>query len=202
MTESTAHVSSRGRTSRVIRTISYLLLVVAVVVVVVLAIRSGPYSELEKQFTSREVSNSQAVPVGIVVLTDRNTKDTSNYRGVLSMRVAENTIVIDPRFPVSLWMKQTAIPAAAVAACAKTCFGDDTWDADLLIERTGTEISLRDADQVLAWCWSNRIPVASSTQKRQWLYGGGRFPERANGAQSVSREQYSEQLRRSCSGTD
>jgi len=168
---------------------------------VVLAACDGPYRDLEASFRSPQAAPAPQIPVDHIVLTSTKHVGAHSFNGVMSVKFPPAAVELEPTFPFGLGMSTVLIPAEMIAGCSKTCFGDGVWDADLLIASTGTEISFRNTKQVVEWCWSNRIPMISGKDRREWLYGGGKLPNRSKFAEQLSsRELYDRQAKQSCLG--
>ena len=161
----------------------------------------GPYRDLEASFRSPQAASAPSIPIDQVVLTSTKHVGAHRFNGVLSVKLPSAAVELEPTLPFGLGMSTVTIPADMIAGCSMTCFGDGVWDADLLIASTGTEISFRNSRQVVEWCWSNRIPMISGKHKREWLYGGGKIPDRSTFAEQLSsRELYDGQAKQSCLG--
>lgn len=173
----------------------------AVMIVVQLAGCKGPYEDLESSFKNDRSSSGSAIRVKTVVFT--STKRTRFIRqdNEILVKLSSDAVAFESPSVFGLSTGKLRIPATAVSACSKTCYGDGSWDADLLIENPGTEISLSSAKDILDWCWSNRIPMASASSRSQWLYNQAKLPAKdAYSEQLASRDRYDKQIEMSCMG--
>lgn len=173
----------------------------AVAILGLLLSSGGPYSELEATFLARQPAPAPSVSVDHVVLVSTKKTGSFSYNGVLAIKLLPDVLEIDPKFPFSAGMKDVAIRANQVAGCSKTCFGTGVWDANVLISATGTEISFRNSQEIVDWCWTNKIPMISAKDKRQWLYSGANLPDRTLYSEQLSsRELFDQQSKQSCMG--
>lgn len=190
-----------GRKSQNIRIPALLGIGLAAVILGFLLSSGGPYSELEVTFLARQPASAPSVSVDHVVMTSTKKTGAYSYSGVLAIKLLPGVLEIDPKFPFSAGMKDVAIRTDQVAGCSKTCFGPEVWDANVLISTTGTEISFRNSQEIIDWCWTNKIPMISAKDKRQWLYSGANLPDRTQFSEQLSsRELYDQQSRQSCMG--
>lgn len=176
-------------------------ILLAAFIVVQLVGCKGPYEDLESSFKSDRSLSESTIPVKTVTFT--STKRTRFVRQDNEIRVKLSSDAIAFELPsvFGLSTRRLRIPATAVSACSKTCYGDGSWDADLLIESPGTEISFSSAKDILDWCWSNRIPMASASSRGQWLYNHAKLPAKnAYSEQLASRDRYDKQMEMSCMG--
>ena len=158
----------------------------------------GPYRDLEVTFPAVTGADSGLVVSDRVVFASTKHRGSYNYDGV-RVTLSDDFVELNPQFPLNAGLQRVQIPEAAIAGCSKTCGG--WWTADLLIESTGTEISLEESQSVLDWCWNNRIPMISGADRREWLYNGASLPGRESfAAQLGSREQYDRQATLACQG--
>ncbi|WP_143171825.1 hypothetical protein [Rhizobacter sp. OV335] len=162
---------------------------------------SGPYADLEGSFKASQPASAPAVSVEQVVLVSTHEVGAHRYDDVLAVKLLPTAIAIEPSFPWSIGMSPVSIAVDEVAGCSRSCFGDGVWDAELLVARTGTQISLRNSKELIEWCWSNRIPMISGNDRRQWLYKGASLPDRSEfSEQLASRKNYDAQAKQSCLG--
>jgi len=161
---------------------------------------AGPYSDLEASFKSDKNVVAQRISSKSMFLASTS-KRSANYQGTVSIKLSPDWIEIEQDHPLGFFSHRLLIPKGAVLACSKTCFGDTNWEANLLIVRTGTQISVPNGGELMEWCWNNRIPMVSGNDRRQWLYNnkvlsvGQKYPE-----QFASREKYEMQKKMSCLG--
>src|SRR5262245_11186340 len=101
----------------------------------------GPYGDLEAAFRASEASAGRASPSPRVVLVSTKHRGAHSFNGVLALKLLPSAAELEPSFPVSLIMETVRIPVEKISGCSKTCFGPGTWDANLLVAGTGTEIS-------------------------------------------------------------
>lgn len=161
--------------------------------------KGGPYQSLENEFAISQQSSSTANKVSSVVLTSRKHHGAFSYRDVLKFSLSSEGIDIYPQFPLSISLKSIHIPVESVSGCSKTCGA--SWDADLLIEKTGTEISFYESNEILNWCWKNKIPMISGKDRREWLYNKKPLPNKSNYFDQLnSREVYNHQTKLACGG--
>ena len=180
--------------------IAGLLFVPLVVAVTLLMIgRDGPYKDLEKAFPRLSSVTPVTVVSSSVVLTSTRHRGAFSYTDVLRVGLSDRFVDIEPKFPISLALGKIQIPIESVSGCSKTCGA--WWDADLLIDSTGTEISIPESQETLEWCWHHQIPIVSGKDRREWLYNKARLPEKEKyAAQLASRDKYDRQARLSCVG--
>ena len=115
------------------------------------------------------------------------------------MGLDDSSIHFSPEFPFSIGFPSAQVPTDAISGCGMTCFSKDRWYVDILIGDLGIEIGVREAPEVIDWCWEQGLPMVSGTQRRGWLYEGGELPRRDEYEQ-VGREEYRRKTRRSCQG--
>jgi len=174
-----------------------------------LAACSGGYGDLEQSFsvakpaasTPSALAPEKPIAVEKVILVSTKGGGADNFNNVLAIKLTANAVEIEPKLPLSLWMNNLSIPAEAISGCSKTCFGTGVWDADILVERTGVELSFPSSDQIVEWCWANKIPMIPAKARRQWLYANASLPSRSEFSEQLSsRERFDQQARQSCLG--
>lgn len=172
------------------------------VLAIALAGCSGPYRDLESSFKDSAGSSGVKIWVKNVVLGSTGHEGVENYGGTsLSVKVTQDAVELDPKFPFSLYMASVRIPAKDVSGCTCSSFGGDPFTANLLIERTGTEVSFEQSKDIFEWCWQNRLPIIPGDASRKWLYSRGKLPEKSKFEDQLSsREQFDKQLKLSCMG--
>lgn len=194
-----AALNTRGMSLRCRRGLS---LVVAGLFATALSGCAGPYRDLESSFKSGAGSGGVKIWVKSVVLSSTRHEGAHNYGGTsLSVRLTTDAMELDPKFPLDLYMAAVRIPAKDVSGCTCSSFGSDAFTANLLIERTGTEISFEQSKDVFEWCRQNRLPIISGNDSRNWLYSHGALPDKSKfSEQFSSRERFDRQLKSSCAG--
>lgn len=161
----------------------------------------GPLSDLDKEFGHN--ANPSALPgkvlkTSMVALTSKRHPGAFSYRDqTLTVSVSMGFLNIEPSFPLSLLTPTLHIPQASISGCSRTCFGPNRWDADLLIDSTGTQVSLAESRDLLEWCQATGIPMISGKDKLLWMYGDGSLPKR--NSESGSLAPSNDQTRSSCS---
>ncbi len=157
---------------------------------------SGSYSDLEAAF-AQDASNAPVVAKEFVV-TSRKQERLERFAALASVRPSSGRIDLSPSLS---WRRSVSIPATEVAYCSMTCFGTADPHVDLLIPRTGSLIRIRNKQELLDWCWTHRIPILSSADKRRWLYSGASLPPSSNYAtQFDDRSAFDKQAQQSCLG--
>jgi hypothetical protein len=81
-----------------------------------------------------------------------------------------------------------------------TCFGDSIWDADILLHEPPVEISFRDSQEIIDWCWARRLRVVPEQEQSDWKYKGKPLQNPPPPAHLQSRAQYDEAMKHSCLG--
>ena len=163
---------------------------------------STPYTDLEHAFRVKSTSETQSLsPVAIEIESAKDRRVHKYGSRALTVKVTNAAIEIEPHFPLAPALHPIRIPVDRVAACTKTCFGQTSWTADLLIPDPATQLSFQDAAEVLDWCWRVQIPAVSSGARRKWMYEHSVLPERSSfQRQFPSRADYERTLALSCSG--
>ena len=81
----------------------------------------------------------------------------------------------------------------------KRVLAQNNWHSDLLIGQEGIEISFVKSNQIIEWCWENKLPVISGKVKRSWMYKKNKLPSK-DGYEQVSKEKYYSQMKSACNG--
>jgi hypothetical protein len=164
----------------------------------VLGCTEGPYRDLTEAYRVETPSTVPPIKSQTVVFVSPKHRGAFNLQNVVDIRLSDTFLEIDPSIPT---MSTVRIPTTEIFGCSKTCFGEGRWDVDVLVPRTQTEISIPQAQEVVEWCWANRLPMISAEHRRNWLYNGAGFPSRADyEGQLASRERFDTQARQSCLG--
>lgn len=162
------------------------------------AFGSGPYNDLELAFKAGKPLEVDPIKARSISLVSNKHKGAYTYRDIVDIRLSSDVIEIAPSFPT---MDRVQIPAAAVSGCGETCFGTSNWHVDILIERTGTEISIPKSRELIEWCWNNRLPIIPEKDRSDWLYKRTALPDKVSYSnQFSSREKYDQLLKQSCLG--
>jgi hypothetical protein len=109
-----------------------------------------------------------------VVLDGPEFVGATNYRDVVSIGLARGTIEISGRGIAGMMLTPLRIPRADVRFCGKTCFGPSNWDADVMRERPAVKIRFRNAQEVIDWCWEERVPIRRQAVVPRFLAVGAR----------------------------
>jgi hypothetical protein len=159
---------------------------------------SGPYADLEAAFPSKKGSHGKEISAKKIVLTSNRHKGAYTYGDTPEIRLSKESVYIDPHFPT---MERIEIPINAVSGCGKSCFGSSKWDADILIGQIGVELSIPNSEDVIEWCWENRIPIIPGNSVSDWQYKQVPLPDKSSfTTQFSSREEYDRLVKRSCQG--
>ncbi|PRC92749.1 hypothetical protein [Solimicrobium silvestre] len=162
--------------------------------------KQDPYGDLETAFKSTNYLQTKAISPTSVGFTSPDRK-YSKYKGTMDIRLSADAMELDPTFPSSISNKKIVVPMNRIAACSRTCSGDNTWSADILIDNPATEIAVTQSQEVLEWCWDNHIPMVSGKDRRAFVYTRTPVPERSRYTEQLSSKAiYMEQGRQSCLG--
>lgn len=172
------------------------LLVLSTVAVVACG---GTYERLEKAFPAKTELKARIIASQTIVLTDRRLSGAENLKKIANIGLTSGVVEIGADKPFSLVYSKVQIPVGAIAGCSKTCFGPDKWDADLLLNEVGIQISIENSQDVIDWCWENDLPMLQSSVRRAWKYEGKELPSKA-GYVRVSKQEYASQARSACVG--
>jgi hypothetical protein len=165
------------------------------------ACSAGPYQDLQSRFRSDSPPSGRSIPSKTVVLISKSHSGAFNYRDTIDVRFAGNTVEIRPTGVFAFGLKPLRIPRSAVTLCSETCFGSSEWDANLLLSDPPVEISVRKSQDVIDWCWANRIPIASGKARRDWMYGAAPLPAMSTLEQQLaSRDSFDRAARQACLG--
>ena len=159
----------------------------------------GPYNDLEKAFPAKGDLQSKVLTTATVVLTSKKHSGAYSLRRVANIAVTSKFVEISVDKPFSVFHRKVQIPIEAITGCSKTCFGPGKWDADLLVGELGIQVSIKNSQQVLDWCWDNGLPIISGSARRAWMHEGKDLPGR-HGYVQVSKEQYLRETRSACMG--
>ena len=149
--------------------VGLLLPVIAATMMFMIVNRDGPYKDLEAAFPGDSSSASKSAVATNVVLTSNKHLGAFSYTRIMRVGLSDDFLEIDPQFPLSYALRKVQIPKDSISGCSKTCGG--RWSADLLIESTGTEISIDGSQETLEWCWNQQIPMISGKDRRECLVG-------------------------------
>jgi hypothetical protein len=166
----------------------------------VAACSGGPYQDLQSRFLSDSLPSGRSIPSKTVVLISKNHSGAFNYRDI-DVRLTGNTVDIRPTGVFTFGLGPLRIPRSAVTLCSETCFGSSEWDANLLLSDPPVEISVRKSQDVIDWCWANRIAIASGKARRDWMYGAAPLPATSSlDDQLASRDAFDRAARQACLG--
>jgi hypothetical protein len=173
----------------------------AVLIVIALAGTAcgGLYNDLEKVFPAKTNLQPKAVASRTIVLTGRGHSGAENLREIVNIGVTPAFVEIRADKPFEFFYGKIQIPIDVITGCSKTCFGPGRWDADLLLNDVGIEISVENSQEIIDWCWDNGLPMISSSVRRAWKYEGKALPSK-NEYVRVSKDEYASQARSACSG--
>lgn len=165
------------------------------------ALSSAEYRDLEHAYGSEAAWTSPAkLALQVTMTSNSRRKSFSEFNSTLSLRLSTHGLQIQPGSH-AIGMKAVTIPTAAVEACSMSCFGNLSRETDLLLTGPGVQLGFLNTPEVIDWCWSNHIPMASSASRREWLYKGTPLPARDSySGQFDSRAAYDHQASQSCMG--
>jgi len=162
------------------------------------AVGSGPYKDLEVAFKANTPLESHPINPRTILLVSNKHKGAYTYRDMVDIRLSSDVIEFAPSFPT---MERVQISASSVSGCGETCFGTADWYADILIGSTGAEISIPKSQELIDWCWNNRLPIIPEKDRSDWLYKHAQLPDKATySEQFSSRKEYDYLVKQSCLG--
>lgn len=157
------------------------------------------YGDLESKYSGNKVPNgTQTIKSKTFSVSSVNRRGIESFHDIASIRISDEGVALDPGVPFT---SSVFIPSKDIAGCAMTCFGTDDQHIDILVPATGSDVMIKSSERLLDWCWSNRKPMYSGKEKRDWLYNDKPLPPNRNFyAQFGSREIFNKQQVRSCLG--
>lgn len=162
---------------------------------------SGPYSELSARFGSKAAFTGTTIASNTIVLIGPQYDGATNYRRTMAVSVAPGAIEIKGRGVASVLFTPLRIPRADVRFCGKTCFGPSNWDAEIVLENPAVKIMFQNAQEIIDWCWDERVPILPTASDKSWLYQNGRLPDPTTmESQFSTRATFDHAVRQSCLG--
>lgn len=162
---------------------------------------SGAYSELASRYPARSPFTGTPIGASTLVVIGPQRRGASNYRGIVRINVAPGALELRGRGLAGAMMGAIRIPRDAVRFCAKTCFGKSKWEADVLLQSPALKLQFESAQEIVEWCWAERVPVLPSNAESAWLYNDAALPDPAEfERQFSSRAEFDEALHKSCVG--
>ncbi len=179
-----------------------LLIIVPIGMVVMIMSTNGVYTELANVFPSINDNEAKLISGNTLSLSKQLDHQSSlSIRDTMSFSLSGNNMHIRASFPLSLAYPDITIPKNEVYGCSKSCFSKSNWDAIVLIPKTKHQLSFENVEEILDWCWDQKIPIISSNDRRAWLYKGTSLPKRETlTSQLTSRAEYARRTQRSCAG--
>jgi hypothetical protein len=165
------------------------------------ACSSGPYSALSTRFGSKAPFSGTPIASSTIVLIGPQYDGATNYRGTMSVSIARGAVEIKGRGVTSFMFTPLLIPRAEVRFCGKTCFGPSNWDAEIVLESPAVKIMFHNAQEIIDWCWDERVPILPTAADTSWLYQNGRLPDPSTmESQFSTRATFDHAVRQSCLG--
>jgi hypothetical protein len=164
------------------------------------ATNSSEYRLLEKSFSTEPAWAGPARPVSRLHLQMRATRGSTDYRSTIGLRVSGQGIQLEP-LEDAHGMDLVTVPSSAVQACGMSSFGPKAQSVELYLNEQGIQLAFLNNQEVLDWCWQQRIPMVSHAAAAAWEHDGTPFPPRqAYAEQLASKDAYYRQAHRSAAG--
>lgn len=163
---------------------------------------SGPYSDLASRYGAKAPFTGTPIESSTLVVVGPQHRGASNYRGIIRTSVGSGALQLEGRGLASPFLAAVQIPRDAVRFCAKTCFGGSKWEADVVLTSPAVKLQFENAQEVIDWCWAERVPILPSAAERDWLYTGAALPDPAGfETQFANRSAFDEAVHKSCVGS-
>ena len=158
------------------------------------------YSDIADRFPPTDDDEYVTIPAGRVSISKQNRATrTVSVGDVLDVAVSDTSVRFKPSTVMGVLYRSFEIPAIAVHSCSKQCGG--ITDYMLLLDTGDTQIAIEEAPAMLEWCWSNKLPILASSQRREWLYNGVPLPDRSALDRALSdRSGYDHAAKQACLG--
>ncbi|UHQ23324.1 hypothetical protein LVB77_01015 [Lysobacter sp. 5GHs7-4] len=158
---------------------------------------TGSYDRLHERYghDHDHDADGRKLDVERVTITERNRKGVTSIGDSTSVYLSEEALYLVDKFVY--FPGDTRIPATAVDACSMVCFGSRDRHVALVLDEAGAEVTVTDSDQLRRWCWRNRIPAISGSDRRSWLYERKALP---TAIVDKSYQTFDRKMRSSCSG--
>lgn len=158
------------------------------------------YPEIADTFPIANGDEHTAIGAGRISISKQKYATRTIWLGdVLDVSVSDKSIRFKPSAIMGLLYRSFEIPSSAVHSCSRQCGG--STDYILLLEKMDLQISIEKASEIIEWCWSNRLPILASSQRREWLYNGADFPDTSTLANTLeNRSKYNYAAKQACLG--
>jgi hypothetical protein len=162
---------------------------------------SGPYAALAARFRSKAPFTGRQIASRTLVLIGPGYDGATNYREMMSVSLSRGAVEIKGWGISSVLFTPLRIPRSEVRFCGKTCFGVSNWDAELVLENPAIKVMFHNAQEIIDWCWEERVPILPTSAETSWLYQKGPLPNPSTmESQFTTREAFDRAVRQSCLG--
>ncbi|WP_343791431.1 hypothetical protein [Dokdonella soli] len=165
------------------------------------AVPSAEYKDLERSFGGQSAwPSTEKLALQVTLSSNHGQISLSHFNSTLSLRMSDSGIQLQPTSN-AVGMSVVTIPTSAIESCSVSCFSNLARETDLLLPGSGIQLGVLNTPELIDWCWSQHLPMATSASSRAWLYKGTPLPPKDSyTAQFESRAAYDHQAHQSCMG--